>query len=140
MSDFNPETPIVGEMPSQDDLNLHENAAERIKNRISSLQKLLYGIITISMALIAATVLFDTLTESKKLKLVTILFFLFSILISGIGCIPYESKVISSSPESIESHKLRVIKYKSCFFYFALSALLIGMVIIIYNLIIQLLN
>ena len=131
--------PQQGRKPSEEDLILWGWAKDTLKNSISLVNKILGVILTLNAALLTVSVFFDKDILPQKEKLIVLLAFIISLIISLIGLIMYEGNVQLDTPASIKQHKAAALKYKKGFVIGSITSLLVGLGFIIARLIHQML-
>lgn len=126
-------TPIQGRRPTTEEEALTEGVKDSLKNTPTKLNAVLTLLITINLALLAVSMLFDINILSKNEKIIVILCFLFSMLVALIGFIPFEGKVQMDIPESSREHFKKAVAYKKGFIIASVTIFLIGLLILIVN-------
>lgn len=126
-------TPIQGRQPTNEEEALLDGAKDSLKNTPTRLNAVLTLLITINLALLAVSMLFDIAILSAREKAIVIVCFLFSMLIAAIGMIPFEGKAQTDIPESVKEHFGKAAAYKKKFILTSFAFFLIGLLILIVN-------
>lgn len=111
---------IVGEIPSEEDNFYISWGRESIKNNLIISNEVLRQFTTISTTLLGGSAIFlDDKVIDIKFKPWIIIFFLFSLIFSFLGIIPYEGYVDLRVPNKIKEHKEKALKCKINYIYIA---------------------
>jgi hypothetical protein len=120
---------------TQRDLFFLSWGPEMVKNQFNLASELLKQQITICIALLSVSLIFDNILKGNdQLKLLILLSFLLGLIFSFIGLMPFErQQVCLDSPDSIEAYQKDSLKHKKCCIKASGLMILIGLVLIIYK-------
>ena len=129
-----------GTKPSEEDAFYITWGLETIKRNITLCNDIMKQLITINCALLGVTIIFDQILTNNILKILVLLSFFFSLIISFLGLLPYNNKVNIKIPEDIKSHKKNALKHKQRFLRASAFTITIGFGMIIGELIFRFLK
>ena len=106
-------SPVRGIPPTAQELYLLAWGQETLKENLKLTNDILRQQVTLSAALIAATIaLRGTAILTTTTASVTLAILVLSLLLAGLGAMPYESQVDLFQPDAILAHKERAFRYK----------------------------
>lgn len=125
---------VESRLPSEKELFYLDWIKDVIKNQFNLANELLKQIITLCVALLSVSVIFENLFEGNtQLKFFTVLFFFISLILAGIGVYPVEtSGMWLNSPGEIEKFKKKALHHKKLFYALSSVFLLGGIAVIIF--------
>ncbi len=133
-------TPQAGQAPSEDDTFYLTWGKETLKNNINLSNDILKQIITLSSALLGVSIIYDKIVSNELIRIIVLLLFLLSLVISLLGVLPYEKTVSINSPSQIKEFKRKALKHKRIYLWISGAGLTFGFSLIIAELIIKLIT
>lgn len=117
--------PLTGRIPTEDELFFIAWGRETLKSNLQLTNSILSQLLTLNTALLGGSVVLLSPKHSVECaRWWAIILFLFGLIFSFVGILPYTEKIDRRSPTQIETHKSRVLEYKLGLIY--LSALFTG--------------
>lgn len=126
-----------GQQPTEEELFYTAWGQETIKNNITLCNDILKQLITINSALLGVSIIYDNIVSNDVIKILVLLSFFFSLIIAFLGVLPYENRVLMSSPEDIKIHKRNALKHKRQFLWVSAVAIIIGFALVIGELLVK---
>ncbi len=116
MTHIDKTTPIKATAPSEDDEFYISWGRETLKNNINFLNEVLRQLVSLNVALLGGSIIFlDNRFVDDTFKVIVILAFLFSLMFSFAGIMPYGRSVDLRVAEDIRKHKRFVFILKLYF-------------------------
>lgn len=112
---------------------------ESLKNNIKLSNEILKQIITLSTALLGLTIIYEKIVSVEILRIIVLLLFFISLVVSLLGVLPFEGTISLNSPTEIKEFKRKVLKHKRIYLWISGGGLTLGFAIIIGELITKLL-
>jgi hypothetical protein len=125
MSHVDKSKPIKGTAPSEDDEFYISWGRETLKNNINFLNEVLRQLVSLNVALLGGSIIFlDNRFVNDTFKALVMLAFLFSLMFSFAGIMPYGRSVDLRVAEDIRKHKRFVFSLK--FYFTVMAGILLG--------------
>lgn len=136
--DKNKKEPNAGQKPSSNDDFYLDWGKESLKNNIKLANDILKQLITLSTALLGVSIIYEKIVENENLRVVVLILFFLSLILSLLGILPYEKKVALNSASKIKEHKEKALKHKRIYLWLSGAGITFGFAIILAELIIKL--
>lgn len=128
---------LQGEPVSDVDLFYINWGRESIKENISLANELLKQLITLCIALLGVSLIYDKILTYEFLRFAVICFFFLGLIISFLGVLPFEKKIDVLSPSKIREYHQIALKHKLKYIWIASAAIVMGFAIIIAELLVS---
>jgi hypothetical protein len=130
--------PQIGQKPTNEDDFYLDWGKESLKNNIKLSNDVLKQLITLSTALLGLSIIYEKIVENEILRVIVMILFFLSLLLSLLGILPYEKKILLNSASQIKQHKVKALKHKRFYLWFSAAGITFGFAIILAELIIKL--
>lgn len=119
------------EKPTCEELFYIKWGRENLKDNIAVLNNVLRQFITLDTALLAALIaFFDKIEIGKWIKVLSCMLLMFSLAMALFGVIPRSSELDLRQPNSIKTHKDKVLIWKKRLMWISVSSFMLSFVII----------
>lgn len=121
---------ILGQAPSEEQEFYVEWGYETIKNNLKFLNEVLRQLVTLSAALLGGSIAFyDPNMIGKGFKNAVVALYLFALIASFLGVLPYEGEINPQNPNSVKRHKEAARRYKRALLFVAEILLILGFLV-----------
>jgi hypothetical protein len=121
--------PPVGGEPTSEEKFYLEWGLETFKNNVTRLNELQKNLVTLSVSLLAGTLIFYNDTFSTPIfKILTSITLLTGVIVAVLGSIPHESRIDLRSPRQIRNLKEKTFAIKKRWYYASICLIYGGLV------------
>ena len=124
---------VASRPPTEKELFYLEWGKEMVKNQVNLANEILKQIMTLCVALLSVSVIFEKLFENEPgLKFFTVLMLFISLIFACVGIYPFEkSDVWLNSPSEVERFKIQALNFKKQKYKLSVAFLLLGIAVIV---------